>query len=640
MPTAAMRRLSTLLWGGGDGGSRGRTSSRGKSAEDNRSFRFTVPDGCYAGQTLRIMVSTGREVEIVLPQGCRSGQSLMIRICEDEAGNLRGTSDGMTGKRRASALEQVMDLIRSNAEATQASIGTLWSRLSEELEVQKAMWASSATAPQSSGHMTSTQSGLAGKPVSLSQTQALVCAAADVKDYRQLLAALSEARTFSAVSPSLEEAVRRVSDAEEASVTWRLLLAAFEAKDVEGIETWLEQAKLLGFEVPVQLLAKAVAELEAGTRLHAMQNTLRFALEAGNKEHLREAIKEAEASGYTGALLEDAKRALVRGSRSGSPSRRKPDAAAPPPPAPQAGSRKPTQPGGSSRSASSSRRAASGGDDAAGPPQEGAANAVPRMERMSFVTNGGGTRKPATPSPVSSTLPEPPPPANEVPKRVSTSYASVNPRGERSVRELLEECRRLGIETAGCTEREDVMMLLRCGKRSPTSSTSATNASYRPAPPAPSPRPPAASPTAASAAATNAATASAFAGGKDGQGDRASGGGDHDTQGKGRSTVQVPVNELAEKAMEALSDTSVWDRTTPPPYLASKKSKAMYLLGMDPRAANRISAAELRTAYRRAAMECHPDRAQNHDRAEEAKDLFQQVKEAFDVLSGCTVATR
>jgi len=33
-------------------------------------------------------------------------------------------------------------------------------------------------------------------------------------------------------------------------------------------------------------------------------------------------------------------------------------------------------------------------------------------------------------------------------------------------------------------------------------------------------------------------------------------------------------------------------------------------------------------------MESHPDRMQNHARQEEAKDLFQRVKEAFDYLNG------
>lgn len=41
---------------------------------------------------------------------------------------------------------------------------------------------------------------------------------------------------------------------------------------------------------------------------------------------------------------------------------------------------------------------------------------------------------------------------------------------------------------------------------------------------------------------------------------------------------------------------------------------------------------EIRRAYKQAALQCHPDRPQNHAIAEEAKANFQQVKAAFDLL--------
>jgi len=41
---------------------------------------------------------------------------------------------------------------------------------------------------------------------------------------------------------------------------------------------------------------------------------------------------------------------------------------------------------------------------------------------------------------------------------------------------------------------------------------------------------------------------------------------------------------------------------------------------------------EIRRAYKQAALQCHPDRPQNHAIAEEAKENFQQVKDAFDLL--------
>merc|ERR1719188_2690974 len=41
---------------------------------------------------------------------------------------------------------------------------------------------------------------------------------------------------------------------------------------------------------------------------------------------------------------------------------------------------------------------------------------------------------------------------------------------------------------------------------------------------------------------------------------------------------------------------------------------------------------ELRKAYKHAALSWHPDRRQNHDRTEEAKANFQNLRAAFDLL--------
>uniref|UniRef100_A0A0G4I272 J domain-containing protein n=1 Tax=Chromera velia CCMP2878 TaxID=1169474 RepID=A0A0G4I272_9ALVE len=46
------------------------------------------------------------------------------------------------------------------------------------------------------------------------------------------------------------------------------------------------------------------------------------------------------------------------------------------------------------------------------------------------------------------------------------------------------------------------------------------------------------------------------------------------------------------------------------------------------------SQAELKSAYRKGALQWHPDRPQNHSRAEEAKEKFQEIKDAFDYLAG------
>jgi len=41
---------------------------------------------------------------------------------------------------------------------------------------------------------------------------------------------------------------------------------------------------------------------------------------------------------------------------------------------------------------------------------------------------------------------------------------------------------------------------------------------------------------------------------------------------------------------------------------------------------------EIRRAYKQAALKWHPDRQQNHGCAEEAKQRFQEVRAAFEVL--------
>jgi len=55
---------------------------------------------------------------------------------------------------------------------------------------------------------------------------------------------------------------------------------------------------------------------------------------------------------------------------------------------------------------------------------------------------------------------------------------------------------------------------------------------------------------------------------------------------------------------------------------------ALACLGLDAKP----SAEELRKAYKKAALQWHPDRRQNHDCAETAKRKFQEVRAAFELL--------
>merc|ERR1711920_771968 len=124
----------------------------------------------------------------------------------------------------------------------------------------------------------------------------------------------------------------------------------------------------------------------------------------------------------------------------------------------------------------------------------------------------------------------------------------------RSAKELMDECRRRCLDIAGCVEREDLLRLLKNADRKKYAHA---------AQPVPQPSLP----------------------------------------------VREPPTSCGKPA------ASVWDRSgTPPAHLLSKRSQALWLLGLDVGPGQRATQSELRHAYRRAAMESHPDKLQNHDR--------------------------
>jgi len=62
------------------------------------------------------------------------------------------------------------------------------------------------------------------------------------------------------------------------------------------------------------------------------------------------------------------------------------------------------------------------------------------------------------------------------------------------------------------------------------------------------------------------------------------------------------------------------------------RGEALRTLGLPPR--SEPSVAEIKAAYRKAALKAHPDRPHNHARKEQATEEFQRVKAAFDLLVG------
>lgn len=69
-------------------------------------------------------------------------------------------------------------------------------------------------------------------------------------------------------------------------------------------------------------------------------------------------------------------------------------------------------------------------------------------------------------------------------------------------------------------------------------------------------------------------------------------------------------------------------RSPPPGMLPTTRAAALACLGLE----GKPETDEIRRAYKQAAMKWHPDRPQNHSCMEEAKQQFQQVRAAFDLL--------
>lgn len=127
-----------------------------------------------------------------------------------------------------------------------------------------------------------------------------------------------------------------------------------------------------------------------------------------------------------------------------------------------------------------------------------------------------------------------------------------------SSRQLLKECRRRCLDTTGCTEREDLLRLLR------------------------------------------------------------------------QIDKPIVLRQAPSKAKRTgrMGTETVWDRKVPANL--AEREKCLYLLGLD--TVQSVTLAQLTSAYRRAAMESHPDRRRNHARQIEANELFQKVRDAFDFL--------
>lgn len=375
-------------------------------------------------------------------------------------------------------------------------------------------------------------------------------------------------------------------------ITWRCLLKSLQARDRHEIEVWVEHARELDLDVSPglsELLRSLRMQEEAQLndlqanqdRRMGCEQRLQFALECGDKELLAQLAAEAESLGF--GDLPVAREAMSR-------AREKPTPRPPPPrvdsrvPDVSQPSRPPSRPSAPMQdrprnSENNEQYGFSGPSSNTFFAQSGwRAEAAPRRAREH---DHGLPRSSQTPweeqPPWQQHQQQQPPTRGASTSTPYSNTSSAQDTDTRSAKELLEECRRRCLDTAGCFEREDLLRALR-------------SADARPHIDAPRPHidPPRPMPKAPSMAGS--------------------------TSGIGAA--------------------SVWDRRNVPSHLLSKRSQTLWLLGLEAGPGQRTTPGELRSAYRRAAMESHPDKLQNHDRQEEAKELFQRVNDAFNYLNG------
>lgn len=653
-----VQRSGSNLSAGADNLTSGSTATAGGSRSSRtrpggEMVKVTVPDNAKPGETIRVRAADGRLIEIDLPPGTTPGKTLTIEI------------DGFKSKgskSSGSSLSELAVMVKSTLEATQSRCNFLRERLREELELQRGLWASANSAQQSIGQrqMYGQDMNMMLMPAAtldeLSQTQALVFAAADVGDGKQLLAALQEARQFSTVHRSLEECVNSLNSAEEAMVTYRCLLDAIHAQNRHEMEVWVEQARALNLEVPGDFTTALEAmkrqeedSLQRFARHREVEQKLQFAMEAGDPELLKEVVLEAESVGLNSRVAIEAAN-KVRGMNG---SRNRASSSEPIPSEPKIGA---------SRKSNQLPRSVSG--DSQTPSTAKAPcwrPAPPESQRGS----NGAKREESPPPLFPKVEPEEPMSFQSGPEagaggpsfptgRQSASYSGtgqVPDTDPRTVKELLEECRRLGIDTAGCTDKQDLLRILVNRPKAPApdnpppkdtpSYTSGQDRSSskasRPQPSQPAYTGFASSGSAGYSSSGSGYSQSAYSGRTGFSQSTSSDYSGSQSHTRTPTSTPTPTKESSTRPTSSTASTSqsgqktVWDRRYPPPHLLTKRSKALWVLGLDPYASP--SASDLRSAYRKAAMESHPDRAQNHTREAQAKELFQQVKDAFDHLS-------
>lgn len=526
----------------------------------------------YGSQTVLVNGADGRAVQVGVPSNHVSGHSLP-----------RSSAP-------RSQEQEIIDFIRILEKDADSARMLAHKNLSHELQLQKALWASTQTQNTHSVGLLDQLQGVNEQP---EHVQALVVAAAMDGDAAQLLAALEEAKRVSEVSTSLELAAKELHTAEEGLLTWRCLREALQAQDRPEIQAWLEQAMNMGFDAPEgvyeyldTLYKKEHAHLQNLERRREAERRLKFAQEAGEPELLAQMEAEAAALGIRSrpssfahqsprasprqrSSVKHAKKEKVRLDTGYKHEDRTQDQEK----TEQRGEQRHHEQEGSRERAQEEKQEHEQRQEQEDHQEQ---NNRQREQREGAKERPRVTVK----AKVRVNTGRPTTKQTQGDHTQQEQGQSSHP-DTRSIKELLDECRQRGLDTTACTTREDLLDLLQRSREA--ESGGATGASAR---------------AGDAAQATRKATV--------------------------KSGMPLPA--------------SVWDRQKiPAQHQVHKQYEAMYLLGFDiTKLKGMPTAAELRSAYRKAAMESHPDKVQNHDRQTEAKELFQRVRAAFDYLCEVT----
>jgi len=102
--------------------------------------------------------------------------------------------------------------------------------------------------------------------------------------------------------------------------------------------------------------------------------------------------------------------------------------------------------------------------------------------------------------------------------------------------------------------------------------------------------------------------------------------------GKGPRKNDIPQSQWQKQQSQwqQQSQQNSSSRSSKPPKTQASRIDALRVLGFAP--TDRPTMQQLKAAYRKGALQWHPDRAQNHHNADLATEKFQGIKSAFDML--------